>query len=538
MRKFAKWINKLKSLYLLFFILLLSSALNYIFFIGFVNSAPQDDAIYLGNAKDILDGHFSFNKNLLNEKYANPVEVIHLRVFFNYIVAFFQYLFGVNNFSSSLFSLISNLGIVILIYLIGNSLCNKNVGLFSAFTISIIPHFILFSSRILPDLPMLFFMTLSVYLFLNAKKNQKKYILSGISWGIAYIIKEYALILVFFYLSYFIYKRKIPKEIIFVIIGFIFIFSLESLYFYYNTGSFLYKNIIWSKVHNDKYFEEYKNLEYKSFNLLGLNLNFIYPQDYDFLYHLRRMFLENHDLFGGKFYSIFYYVMLVGIIYLFLKRSKKLFLISLWFLLTYLFIEFGFLDLSFSSFSINYFLTFKEADSFKMILPVLLPLSLLIGLFLSNLWNSKNRYFHFFPLILIFFMLIFSIQSISSIKNFLYDGIKDIKEAKEFLQPYIDSGTFVYTDYLGRNELYYFFGYKKGNNLRNIYEISDFNKLNNSIIIEGGARGVDIVGEYVNSLYPYDVKNSTFKQNWIMIKSIEGKKTFYRLSDMVFYYFP
>ncbi|MBA7579029.1 Undecaprenyl phosphate-alpha-4-amino-4-deoxy-L-arabinose arabinosyl transferase [subsurface metagenome] len=76
---------------------------------------------------------------------------------------------------------------VLFVYLIGKKLYNEKVGLLSSLFLAVTPLFVIQSHYIKPDIPMVFWVTLSFYfaLFIIETKRLKYYILSGVAAGLA-----------------------------------------------------------------------------------------------------------------------------------------------------------------------------------------------------------------------------------------------------------------------------------------------------------------------------------------------------------------
>lgn len=88
-------------------------------------------------------------------------------------------------------SLIFGSLLIPLIYLMGQLTFGRTVGIVAAFLIYMDPVSIICSQKIWPDIPLAFFMTLTVYLFMLASKKTSMllYFLSGISSSISVYIK-------------------------------------------------------------------------------------------------------------------------------------------------------------------------------------------------------------------------------------------------------------------------------------------------------------------------------------------------------------
>jgi len=92
---------------------------------------------------------------------------------------------------------------VCMIYLLGEMLYNKKVGLFSALILTFYSYHIYYSRAVMLEAPVIFFMITSTYFFYKCyiEFNKKNIILSGIFLGLALITKY---IVLFLYVAYFL----------------------------------------------------------------------------------------------------------------------------------------------------------------------------------------------------------------------------------------------------------------------------------------------------------------------------------------------
>ncbi|MBS3100843.1 glycosyltransferase family 39 protein [Candidatus Woesearchaeota archaeon] len=156
-------------------------------------------------------------------------------------------MFGFNEFSSNVLVILASLASIVLIYKFGVMLFNEKAGLLSAFLLSFFPFDVLYSTRLMTELPSAFFVALSVYLFLKSEKTankRKSYaycLFSGLAVGMAYLIKELSVLIILFFIAYAIYNKKIRARYWLIPLGFAVIFFAESLYFLKTTGNMLFR---------------------------------------------------------------------------------------------------------------------------------------------------------------------------------------------------------------------------------------------------------------------------------------------------------
>lgn len=113
-------------------------------------------------------------------------------------IALSVFIFGLNEFAIRLPIILMALGSSFLTYKIAQTLFNKNVALFSFFAMALSFQFIMNSRYASPEVPLLFFFTLTLYLFLKGyKDNRFLYIFfSYISFGLTVLTKGYPYIFI------------------------------------------------------------------------------------------------------------------------------------------------------------------------------------------------------------------------------------------------------------------------------------------------------------------------------------------------------
>lgn len=193
-----KRIEKLKVLnpiIWLILILIFATLIRLFFFVGL---NLNDDLTYVNTAYDIITGKFRVNTWIIAARYV-----------MNLPIAFFFLLLGVSDFSAALWPLLTSLGSVIITYFIGKEIFDVKVGLLAAFLLSVFPVDVAYATTIVPDIPVAFFMGLSVLFFvLGEKKNNFiYYFFSGVSIGLAWMVKSMALVILPFFAIYFLMDK-------------------------------------------------------------------------------------------------------------------------------------------------------------------------------------------------------------------------------------------------------------------------------------------------------------------------------------------
>jgi len=284
--------------------------------------------------------------------YYPALYIIYYPPLFGVLSAFLFFIFGVNLFVTRLVSMIFSILCLICLYYLGKELYNRKVAIFSVVTLAFAPYFFIYSRLAMLDVPLLFFILLSILLFYKAvEKNKRKYFYYlGVVMGIGFLIKYTIVLLGVPFLVYLIYKKNLKKNLNPLIIA-SFLFLLISapylivLFFFQGSESIIYV----------------LDVGEKGFNFLG-HLSF-YPIII--------------------FYEMCPLVFLIPFLYLFKKRklkkeSKFLFLIIISFFVT---------------------LVIMPNKTPKYIIPVIPLFSLL---FVNSLIKRKSLFLAIFSIVLIY----------------------------------------------------------------------------------------------------------------------------------------
>lgn len=195
MRNFIKKIGEVRAEFWLILVIVFAIFLRYNYFIGL---NLNDDLCYVNLAHDVVEGRFKPNG-----------WIFAVRHMMHYPIAFFFWVFGVSDFSASLYILLCSLGGILVTFYIGKTLFNEKIALLAAFFMSFFPIDVVYSTTLVPDIPVALFMGLSVCLFLYGEKygNSVYYFLCGVSIGLAWLIKGLALLILLFFPTYFLLDK-------------------------------------------------------------------------------------------------------------------------------------------------------------------------------------------------------------------------------------------------------------------------------------------------------------------------------------------
>jgi len=511
--RFISWKPPKKELAILIGILLFNILLKTFFW------APSD---FLGSyhvlvANDIIKG-----KYVPGHCGPWPDCLYSLQLMMVYPIAFFYAIFGVSFYSSVIYPFLSSLGNVVLVFLIGKELFDKNTGLISAFFLTLVQSKV----EAIQFEPLLFFMSLSVFWYIKAEKTKKSsyFLFSGAAGGLAYLVKEHGVLIFVFYFCMFIYeyltKRKLDLKYIYIGVGLFSVLSIEGLVFYLKSGDFLLS-------YNERigYFSKANHAP--EFNT-------------DLMFYPNKIFGPSYNLRLGE-YGFFYLLEIVSIAYLIKKRPKNWHIPLIWLISLFLYLQFGTMSLT------KYLLINRRG-------PYLLLLNPPAAIILANL--ARYRRLVFLVVLCLLFLGIGAnlqkqVPSTPYRGDIHYGQRMDVMLIYEFLrdQPKKD----IYADsHFTLPSLNYLFNFERANNLKSLggdcAAIKDAYIIVNStlawviqcpeILSKGELwRWECLASERINS-FPSCVFNPP--ENWIKIKTI---KSGYNISpydqyDPIIYYAP
>ena len=534
-QNFYKKLKNVKPKTWLIFILIFGLFLRLIFFMGFVNADAQDEGIYINYIHHILKGDFGFSsyRNLPSDYLADPSESFRFRSMLLYPVTLTFLILGVNDFTAVLYIMFTSLGSIIVIFYLGKLVFDERVGLMAAFLLSFFPLNVLFATRIMPDVPLAFFMSLTVYFFLRGETSKKKnrilkinenrfyYLLSGLALGLGYLVKPLAFALLPFLFMYMIYKRKFKPEYIFILLGFLMILIPEGVYYYNQSGNFLLNFIIARSQYLNKYAFEHP----RSIDIVPKILRLWYV-DGEPIYHSKVLLGLFHHRLNVNYFGYFYYFVIISILYLLIKKVKKSYFLILWLFLLFLYLEFGPVGIRTDDEAmINYLFIFKNAR-FATILTI--PSLLILSYFISSVPKKVS-------IIIISILLISSIYYINKSRTFFVVGIQSIRDVSSFLKS--QPKKTIYTDYLAEGMLQYYFGFERDQYIKNI-DYQNLGEIEDAFIVDGGSRGSDVCSTVVEDFHKKLLKN--LPENWQIIKLIPNpiKIIYPEALDVTVYYAP
>lgn len=156
-------------------------------------------------------------------------------------VAFMIYLFGESELSVTLSTALFLVATAAVTLFMLSSLVGRAAALIASVALVTMPLFALKATIPCADLPELFFVTLSFWLFWRACATEKRIsllLISGTSAGLAFSAHELTTALVLFYTLLFIRAYRIPRrDYLWMALGFAFVIGLEASYYWIAAGN-------------------------------------------------------------------------------------------------------------------------------------------------------------------------------------------------------------------------------------------------------------------------------------------------------------
>lgn len=355
-------------------ILILSASLALRIFLSKDLSYP--DSFYYSQLANNFNQHYFFQ----------PDWYYNFRFLFIIPLAIILKIFGIHSYAV----LILPLGCYILEFLllikIAKMLLPKINTIIPAILIALYPIDVKASINLLPDITLSLILAFSFYLFLlGIKRGVKIYFLfAGITTALGMFVQEHSLIfnivLVLYLLSINNFKklRKYHYSIGYLLAGNIIIIFLELMISYIKTGNMFY------------IFSNY--LRFSSIQLNLIDNKIIRNPIQDMLLYPKIMFASISTIF-------YFYFLIIGLILAFIKKEKFILSLFYWFIVFFLYLEFGFLKLH------PYYTLFKcERYLTIFTIPVIIISTYLVGYFVKYLKfkiNLKTTIYIFFIISLV-----------------------------------------------------------------------------------------------------------------------------------------
>ena len=361
-----------------------------VFIIG--PSAYGDDPTYLSLAYGAATGNF------VESSY-----IFSVRLFMIFPIAIFYKLFGVNLFTDSIWDILCFVGSVVASFYIGKELYDKNVGLLSAFLLSIFPLTAILAPTVSDNIPMMFMTAMAMLSILYAQRRSSRfwYFLAGIFLIASPLVTPEGFIVIpiaILYLLVELFRKRISinRTSLYLLYGILATGMALMAFNYINSGHPLI-----TYTTNSNYFSAIgvlQNGQYATIGSANQNLSF-YPQwmlPYNILQIVssnisrlnfnpisvwNQIYVTNFNMAG-----FFFYAFVLSVIYLVIRKERRAYFALFWFLAGFLYLEFGPMHLSLIPF--EYLLTHRLP---RFLTLIAVPTVIVIAMALIRLADASRK---------------------------------------------------------------------------------------------------------------------------------------------------
>jgi 4-amino-4-deoxy-L-arabinose transferase-like glycosyltransferase len=152
-------------------------------------------------------------------------------------------LFGVGEWSSTLWSMLLSLGTIVVGYRLGKYISGHRAGWLAALLIAIFPLEVAYAGQLMADVPLSFWLLLSLYWLVRGDDSGtlrirgQYFFASGLALGMAYATKFVAILICPLFVLLIVIRRRIDWSQAWVACGFAIVFAAEFLLFEHYTGN-------------------------------------------------------------------------------------------------------------------------------------------------------------------------------------------------------------------------------------------------------------------------------------------------------------
>jgi len=309
-------------------VLLLNAVLKWRFFNGLVMADDYSYGVYAYRLFRVpLPWDMSLDFRMLRLSLLLPV---------SFVFAFLR----PTELTAVLYPLGLSFGMVYLVYVIGKRLYGPAAGVWAAFVIATFPADVLYGTMLLPDIMAPFYCALGVWAFLRAetagmdRSRKLWYAVSGFMVFLAFIARENSYYFLLFFIPFMFSARRWRNGLYLIGVGFAVPVFLLYIFYYVRSGDFLF---------NLHLAEHYRDPLIKS-GYIPKNSENWYVM---FYYMFPFFFKASHGkmFFFSELFGLAFFLGVPGLIYMLVKGYRKknamYYMPVWWFLLCYLFLEFG-----------------------------------------------------------------------------------------------------------------------------------------------------------------------------------------------------
>jgi 4-amino-4-deoxy-L-arabinose transferase-like glycosyltransferase len=335
-------------------VVLLAVFLQSVFFVGVM---PYDSSGYALRCVRIADGTFALDAK-------NRLYVTRPLLLFPCGLAF--RLLGPSDFSAGLYPMLCSLGTVVLTYLIGRRLFGNAAAALAASLLALCPQYVVFSTTLMPDVPLAFYMTLSVYLFLlgDSSASARRWVFfaaAGLLLGAAWLVRENGVVLLLFYCLFLVvYRKRVSWAHALVFVFAAVVFLIETIAYGVATGDCLYRvgSLLGGAPGGGP--------------VLGASRTSLWLFPWN-------MFVGINEC------GLLFYLLVGAVVYALITKRRELWLVAMWFGVLYLYTHFG-------TWSIRTWRT--GAQNMRYLMPALVPACLLVAAWLTTGVRAWRRWLY------------------------------------------------------------------------------------------------------------------------------------------------
>jgi hypothetical protein len=510
-------------------VLLLAIVLRGVFFVGLVSGDPQDDGIYYGNALALRENgpeYLERYKNLPDGFIANPIDQFNVRPLITYPIAASFAMFGSGEVSASAWALLCSIVSVLVVYRLGTVLHDRAVGLIAALLCAFYPLEVINGTRILSDVQVGLFASIGLLLFVEAvrRRSAAMFALAGAAAAGAYLANARGLLTLIALAGCGLFmaaRRKSRWDApLWMVAGFLSIFSVEAFLYWLTTGDPLLSYHIQSGANQFKYLHE----AVTTFRWHFVDVAYTNGQPLE-------LFRRAFGLIGGptNHFGLFFYLFAASLLYSVWRRQNLLLVTLAIGLLAYL--ELGAIGIEWdrSRGILRYLMVYKQE---RFLTIVTAPLLVLAAYFLRDV----GRRHRLAVALVLAMMFATSLTAISRTRSYYRAGLADLRAVSADVRTNPDH---IYWGDLWAVLHVKIFTRGRAQNLRVLDSNTAPEHVNGSCVILGGSRGAELLAGYVESTLPAFARTvlatGETPGNWVLVKRIPGARSPQQSHDLTVY---
>jgi 4-amino-4-deoxy-L-arabinose transferase-like glycosyltransferase len=510
-------------------VLLLALVLRGVFFVGLVSGDPQDDGIYYGNALSLTEKgpeYLERYKNLPADFLANPIDQFNVRPLVTYPIAASFVLFGSGEISASAWALLCSMVSVLVVYRLGTVLHDRAVGRIAALLCAFYPLEVINGTRILSDVQVGMFTSIGLLFLVEAVRHRSAamFALSGAATAGAYLANARGLLALIALMGCGVFmaarRRTRWDAPLWIVAGFVSIFSVEALLYWLTTGDALLSYHIQSGANRFKYLHE----AVATFRWHFIEVAYTNGQPLE-------LFRRAFGLSAGpvNHFGLFFYLFAASVLYSLWRRQNVLLLTLALGLLAYL--EFGAVgvELNRSRGIIRYLMVYKQE---RFLTIVTAPLLVLAAYFLRDV----GRRYKLAVALVLTMMFATSLTATSRTRGYYRAALADLRAVSADIRNNPDH---VYWGDLWAVLHVKIFTRGRAQNLRVLDSHTAPDQVRGSCVILGGSRGAELLAGYVESTLPEFARKvlatGETPDDWVLVKRIPGARSPQQSHDLTVY---